>query len=429
MDKLKGLTTETEKCARCGTCRSTCPTFRVLGREGASARGKLSLIRAYLGGEVSGKGVYARHIKECALCGACKDSCPNGVDTVGVFAAARSELAAREGLPFAASFIMKSLLEPGRLMPAALKFASRLQGLLLKDSSVESGLLPRFSLPVVGDSRLLPPLAKVFFLDMPEVRALPETNGKDASIKQINVAFYAGCGVNYLMPETGLFSIRALKRAGASVTVPASQICCGMPAYSMGDVATARGMALKNLEVFERGGFDFIVTSCATCGYALKTMFKKLLGDDAALKDRVAAFSSKVRDLSEMLVNELRYKVFKGEVSGKGSGKKITVTYHDPCHLNRAQGIRREPREMLANAPGVEFKEMKFPCACCGLGGGLSTTNYELSIEIARRKAQSVKDSGADVLATACPGCIVQLRDAMHRYGVDVKVVHVVDLL
>ena len=136
--------------------------------------------------------------------------------------------------------------------------------------------------------------------------------------------------------------------------------------------------------------------------------------------------SLKVRDITELLVNELG---FKGDASRKGAGKKLTVTYHDPCHLNRAQGIRKAPRELIANADGVMFKEMRFPCSCCGLGGGLSTTNYELSIEIARRKAQSVKESGADVLATACPGCIVQLRDAMHRYGVDVKVVHVVELL
>lgn len=423
MEKLKDLEKEIDKCVRCGTCRSTCPTFRVLGRESACARGKLSLIVAYIKGDIAPSGVYARHIKECALCGACKDSCPSGVDTIGVFMAARAELVEREGLPFAASFIMKSLLDPGRLIPVALKFASRLQGLILKDSSVESGLLPRFSLPVVGANRLMPPLAKRFFLDMPEVRAL---QGADAGAGQAKVAFYAGCGVNYLMPETGLSSIEALKKAGASVTVPASQICCGMPAYSMGDVATARGMALKNLEVFERAGFDYIATSCATCGYGLKTMFGKLLGDDPALKDRVEAFSSKVRDISELLVNDLGYK---GRATDAPAGRKRTVTYHDPCHLNRAQGIRREPRELLANAAGVKFKEMKFPCSCCGLGGGLSTTNYELSIEITKRKAESVKASGAEVLATSCPGCIVQLRDAMHRYGVDVKVVHVVDLL
>ncbi len=429
MEKLRDFTGEIEKCVRCGTCRSTCPTFRVLGRESACARGKLALIGAYLNGEIPGSPVYARHIKECALCGACKDSCPNGVDTVGVFVAARAELVEKEGLPFVASFVMKSLLEPGRLMPVALRLASRLQGLILKDSSVESGLLSRFSLPVIGggggagNSRLLPPLAKRFFLDMPDVRAL---SGVGVGAGQAKVAFYAGCGVNYLMPETGLSSIEALKKAGASVTVPAAQICCGMPAYSMGDVATARGMALKNLEVFEQGEYDFIVTSCATCGYGLKTMFKKLLGDDPSLKDRLEAFSSKVRDISELLVNVLGYK---GHASWPSSGKKRTVTYHDPCHLNRAQGIRREPRELISSAPGVRFKEMKFPCSCCGLGGGLSTTNYELSIEITRRKAESVKASGAEVLATSCPGCIVQLRDAMHRYGVDVLVVHVVDLL
>jgi Fe-S oxidoreductase len=105
------------------------------------------------------------------------------------------------------------------------------------------------------------------------------------------------------------------------------------------------------------------------------------------------------------------------------------VTYHDPCHLNRSQGIRAEPRELLASKDSLEFRAMKFPCSCCGLGGGVGFTNYELSADIARRKAESVRGSGADIVATACPGCIVQIRDALHRNGVDAKVAHVVELL
>ncbi|MBI5562099.1 MAG: (Fe-S)-binding protein [Deltaproteobacteria bacterium] len=429
MKTLAQLREEINKCVKCGTCRSICPTFRVIGRESASARGKLALIQSYAAGELPMSETYVRHIKECTLCGACMDNCPNGVDTIGIITAARADAVERQGMPYAASFIMKTLLDPGRLMPMALKFASRIQGLLLKDSSVENGLLSRFSLPVIGGGRLLPPLARQFFLDTPEAKALFEDAekrpGPQGGAKTVRVAFYAGCGVNYLMPEVGAKSLDVLRRAGVELVVPSAQTCCGMPAFSMGDVPTARAMALKNLEAFEAAGFDYITTSCATCGHALKHLFRGLLGDDPELRPRVEAFSAKVRDITELLVNALGF-VGKGketDISGK------TVTYHDPCHLNRAQGIRREPRELISNAKGVAFKEMRFPCGCCGLGGGLSTTNYELSMEITRRKAEGVRDAGADVVVTACPGCIVQLRDGLHRYGVDAKVAHVVDLL
>ncbi|OGQ57373.1 MAG: hypothetical protein A3J24_00020 [Deltaproteobacteria bacterium RIFCSPLOWO2_02_FULL_53_8] len=506
MNPLRDLKDEINKCVRCGTCRSICPTFRVVNREAASARGKLALIDAYMKGGIPLSETYLKHIKECTLCGACRDSCPNGVDTLGIITAARADAVEKQGMPYAASLVLKTLLDPGRLMPMALKFASRIQGLLLKDSTVEMGLLSRFSLPMLGNGRLLPPLARQFFLDMPQIKALYERSVARPSAaqapKQIRVAFYAGCGINYLMPDIGVKTIDVLKKAGVELVVPSGQICCGMPAFSMGDVPTARSMALKNLEAFEAAGFDYITTSCATCGHALKHLFRDLLGDDPALKSRVETFCAKVRDITELLVNELGavaksppgppfFKV--GETSPlapfgpprpaplgagtpkveetksplgalfskggestpplwrqefppdavppdahalsfskdaeSGAVKKKVVTYHDPCHLNRAQGIRKEPRLLIESAVGVVFKEMKFPCGCCGLGGGLSTTNYYMSINITKRKIDSIKASGADIVATACPGCMVQLRDGLHKYGVDVKVVHVVELL
>lgn len=424
MNTLERLRDEIKKCVRCGTCRSVCPTFKALGRETACARGRITLVEHRLKGDLDLSENYLKHIKECTLCGACKSNCPNGVDTVAIFAAARAEAIELEGVPYAASVVFKNLLEPNKL-PWAVKLATRLQGVLFRDASAACGLLSRFSLPLIGSGRLLPPIARTPFLELPEVKAIgasaPPGRAKTASAR---VAFYAGCGVNYLMPGTGSASLDVLRRAGAEVVVPAGQVCCGMPAYAMGDIPTARAMALKNLEVFEASDFDFVTTACATCGHGLKSLFKDLLGDDPVLKGRAEAFSKKVRDISELLVNELG---FKGK--GRGPGRQTRVTYHDPCHLGRAQGVREEPRELVASSPGVTLKEMKNPCSCCGLGGGLSLVNYELSMEIAQRKAENIGNSGADVVVTACPGCMVHLRDALHRFGVKAKVAHVVELL
>ncbi|HLC18622.1 MAG TPA: (Fe-S)-binding protein [Thermodesulfobacteriota bacterium] len=430
---LSELKAETEKCVRCGTCRSICPTFRVIGRETASARGKLSLIRAYREGEIGLTENYLRHIKECTLCGGCRDACPSGVDTVEVFQAARADAVAREGLPFAASFVLKNMLDYTTLSARALKFVTRFKGLVFKDSATEHGLLSRFSLPLIGNNRLVPELADTFFLDLPEVKRLAANPGtgraggagaERAGKKTARVAFYAGCGVNFLMPNVGVASIKAVQKTDSEVVVPPGQVCCGMPAFYMGDVETARALAFKNLEAFEAVEADYIATSCATCSHGLKNVFRKLLSsEDPALEKRVDAFCSRVRDITELLAGELRF-----EGGGKGRDRQV-VTYHDPCHLNRNQGIRSQPRELLKGTADLEFREMKFPCSCCGLGGGLSLFNYDLSMEIAERKAESIRATGADVVATACPGCIVQLRDALHRYGVRAKVAHVVELL
>ncbi len=426
-ERLKGLSPEIDKCVKCGTCRSICPTFRGIGRESASARGKLSLIRAYLDGEKGLGGEYLKHLNECTMCGGCKSVCPAGVDTVRIINAARAEHVEKEGLPFAASFVMKNLLNYKGVMPRALRYVSKFKGLLFKDSPTENGLVSRFSLPVIGCGRLVPELAETFFLDTPEARSLERAPGVDGA----RVAFYSGCGVNFLMPDVGLKSVKALEKRGP-VVVPGAQVCCGMPAYYMGDVETARRLAIKNIEVFEGYDLDYIITSCATCSHALKNVFKDVIAEtgDGELIKRAENFAKKVRDITEFLPVKTPVTLpAEADETQSAPGKKPVVTYHDPCHLNRNQGIRDAPRDLIKSQEGLEFREMRFPCSCCGLGGGLSMNNYELSIKITERKANSVRDCGADIVATACPGCIVQLRDGLHRYGVNAKVVHVVDLL
>ena len=447
MENLARLSEEASKCVSCGACNAMCPTYSVVRREGTGPRGRVALIRARLeevAGSIEGSAFgdeYLRDIKDCTLCASCLKACPREVNVPELVLGARAEAARRGGLSIVASVIYKRLLAPGRLATLAMKTASRLKGLLLKDSPVENGLLSRFTLPLIGEGRLVPELADEFFLERPGVRAISlEGSGLEGSgvgglgaaasdhigqagqtgqagqIGTAKVAFFAGCGINYLMPEVGEATLRVLKAAGAQPLVPSDQVCCGMPAVSAGDLKTAKVLALKNLEAFDHGGFDFITTSCATCTHALKSGFARVLGDEGPrIKKRVEDFSAKVRDITELLQNELSYK---GRGAKRQKGEKVgkVVTWHDPCHLSRYQGIREEPRELLKKT-GLEFKGMKHPCKCCGLGGGLVFSNYELSMEIAKKKARSIVSSGADVVATACPGCMVQLRDALHRYG------------
>ena len=433
MKKLDEYLPELERCVRCGVCKGGCPSFAAEGREWASARGRVALLEALIRGSLEMTDTFVKRMKDCTLCGAC--ACPNGIDIPGLILAARAAHVEKEGLSIAASMVFKRVLDSKRLGPVAMKAAAKLQGLVLKpeasgasstDAMLRSGLVSKLQipyLPIEGKGRLVPRLAKKFFLERPEVRALGESApGGDSRTVGLKVALFAGCAVNYLMPELGRSALRSLKASGAEVTVPRAQLCCGMPALSTGDTETARSLALKNLEAFEASGADHITTACATCTHALKENFISLLCDEGPeMRRRVEAFSSKVSDITELLERELTVKARPAE-------ERKVVTYHDPCHLARGMGVKDEPRELIVKS-GHSFSEMKNPCKCCGLGGGLSFSNYELSMEIMRSKAENIKESKADIVATACPGCMIQIRDGLRRFGVDAEVKHVIELL
>jgi len=442
MKTLKQFTDEINKCVLCGTCRGVCPTFDVARREPASARGKVALCDALLKKEINISEGFIKHMTECVQCMACYESCPNDVNVPDIILAARTEIVKENGLPFIKSLTLRNFLDSERLMPAVMKFASNLQGLFFKGVPEESGLHRRFPLPLIDERRLMPPLADTFFL---ERRALTVEKGRKGEREKgrkilspirpftdspIRVGFFAGCLINYMLPNIGEASLKLIEKAGASVIVPLDQHCCGMPALGMGDVETAKSLALKNLEAFEQYELDYITTACATCGDGLKRKFKELLADEGSeMQKRVERFAGKVRDITELLVNELKiqnskFKTPNSELLTPNS----VVTYHDPCHLNRGQGIKDAPRELI-EISGARFKEMSHPCRCCGLGGSFNITDYDFSMEIARSKAEDIKNTGADIVATACPGCMIQIKDGLHQIGVKAKVLHVVELL
>jgi len=423
MKEIEEYSYEISRCVRCGVCRSVCPTFGVIKREAASARGKVALADAYLKGEVKLTDTLLKQITECVLCGACRQSCPNGVPVPDIMMAMRAEAVKERGLPFLPALIMKNLQKPDALMGKALKAASLVQGLLFKRVPGESGLHRRFPLPLIQKDRFVPPLAKKFFLDSVKRGGEIVSTGD----RGLRIGFFAGCMVNYVMPDIGTASLKVLKKSGVTVVVPQGQGCCGMPALGMGDVDAAKALALKNLEVFEEHDLAFITSSCATCSDGLKNRFRELLRDDGPdLSRRVDAFCDKVRDITELLVNELG--VTDATLGLNSSEPASVVTYHDPCHLRRGQGIKDEPRELI-EMTGAKRKEMGHPCRCCGLGGSFNITHYDFSMAINRSKAEDIKETGADVAATACPGCIMQLRDGLHKVGAKTDVKHVVELL
>ena len=222
------------------------------------------------------------------------------------------------------------------------------------------------------------------------------------------IAFFTGCMIDYKFPEIGHKLVKILKENGIDIDVPEGQVCCGSPLLRTGQTDIVQDLVDKNKEVFK--DYDTIITICSGCG--------------ATLKNNHPEYGSKlnVMDISEFLVDKLDASKLK-EVDMK-------VTYHDPCHLGRGQGIKDQPREIIEMIPGVEFEEMKYPCQCCGAGGGIKSGKPEIAMDLSKSKAEMIKDTGAEAVVTICPFCELNLQDGLNAIGCEnVKSMHILELL
>jgi len=222
------------------------------------------------------------------------------------------------------------------------------------------------------------------------------------------VAFFTGCMVDYKFPEIGHTLVKVLKENGIDIDVPEGQVCCGSPLLRTGQTDLVQELVDKNKEVFK--DYDTVITICSGCG--------------STLKNNHPEFGSKlnVMDISEFLEDKLDTSKLK-EVN-------LKVTYHDPCHLGRGQGIKDAPRNIIEKIPGVEFEEMKYPCQCCGAGGGIKSGKPEIAMDLSKSKAEMIKDTGADAVVTICPFCQLNLQDGLNAIGCeDIKTLHILELL
>jgi len=412
------------RCIKCGLCRAVCPTLIETVSESEGARGRVSLVEAVLDGRLRLSDVFAKRISTCINCKACIEACPSGVRVDDIVLAARAELVSRGKFPFFKRLILRGLLKRGRLLPPVGKTASLFQRALLRLSPKGSAL--RLLLPVVriDKERHLPVFAPRSFREqIPQI-----VSSKEA----FRVAYFVGCACNLIYTNIAFSVVDVLTKLGVDVIIPPLQGCCGTPVFNAGDFVTAREMAKKNMEALAVSEVDAIVVSCASCGLALKREYSKILGLETA------GFSEKVMDVSEFIVKKIGLEALKSAIE-RSSGvpveacrkqqREIVVTYHDPCHLKRGQGVRDEPREIIRIIPGLRFVEMSEPDRCCGGGGLYSFTHYEMSKAVASHKVNAIKETGAEIVLTSCPSCILQLRDALAQAGLSVNVMHVIELL
>jgi glycolate oxidase iron-sulfur subunit len=397
-----------DDCVHCGFCLTTCPTYVLWGEEMDSPRGRIYLMKEGLDGEPMSASLV-QHMDACLGCMSCVTACPSGVRYDRLIEDTRAQVERRHSRPQRQRLLREAIF-------ALFPYPRRLRLLRGPLRAYQASRLPGLIGP-----RLAPTLATLESL-APRLTRVPRPPGRIAARgrRRAVVGVLTGCVQSAFFPDVNAATIRVLAAEGCEVVVPPAQGCCGALSVHNGREFEAQGFARKLIDRFERAGVEQVVVNAAGCGSSMKE-YADLLRDDPRYADRAAAFAAKVRDLSEILVElgpvALRHPL------------PITVAYHDACHLAHAQGIRVQPRALLDGIPGLMVKEIADPEICCGSAGVWNVLNPGPAAELGDRKAKDVLATGAELLVTANPGCLMQVAAAVRRLGGEISLAHTAKVL
>ena len=414
---MKALEEQLVVCMRCGMCQAVCPLYAETGREADVARGKLALLDGLMKSMFDDPQGVGMRLNKCLLCGSCSANCPSGVKVLDIFMKARAIISGYMGLSPAKRLVLQGMLAHPGFFDKMLEWGAKFQNLLTRPvNDIVGTSCARFASPILADRHFKTLSPKPFHRAVP---VLDMPAGKSG----IRVAFFTGCLLDKLFPRVAESVIAVLQFHGIGIFMPQGQGCCGIPAVSSGDMSTFFRLLRHNLEVFESGKWDYLITACATCTSTLKKVWPSLSENETPeIRERVAALAEKTLDISQLLVSVL--KIPMDAVSDSGIG----VTYHDPCHLKKSLGVSDQPRAMIRTANGYKFREMPEPDACCGMGGSFNLQYYELSAKIGTKKRDQIISTNASVLATGCPACMMQISDMLSRAGDSVAVKHFIEI-
>lgn len=405
------------KCVRCGKCRSVCPVFAEIRTEIAAPRGHVFMVQMLRDGVVPPSEEVYERLANCLMCETCSTNCPSGIDIHELNAAARSYI--YENNPrLGKELIFDTLWTRPGLLKASTKLMWGAQKAGLQNMARRLGLT-RF-LP--GDLKK----AEEILSEVPSrsARSILKTKNPAQGEKKLTVGYFLGCGTDLLNPQVAIATVDVLTRSGCEVIIPPETRCCGLPHLANGKLETARLLAVHNIKIFNAYDFDYIITDCASCSAALSHKNLEFLLDGLKIEDEAKIFAQKVIDLNKFLIEVIDIKIPENVKT-----KKIKVTYHDPCHLANAQGIKKEPRELIKRVPGIQFIEMSEANRCCGGSGTYALTHYDLSMKILDKKMDSIMETGAEKIATSCPSCIMQISYGTRRHHFNSEVVHPVELV
>ena len=405
------------KCVHCGFCLQACPTYLETGLETESPRGRIALMKAVNEGRIGITPDVYRHWDLCIQCRACEAACPSGVPYGNLIEAVNSrvEQIRSRSLPARlAGRLALNVILPRQRRLELLALGLRLYQKggfqwVVRKTRILSALAPglaelEMSAPTISKRRL---------------RARGQVIPADGAARA-RAAMFSGCIMPLMHGPQMDAAMRVLARNGCEVEVTKGQACCGAIHSHVGDLQRARNLARQNIDAFENRDVDALVVASAGCGARMKE-YGHLLRDDPDYAERAERFGQTVKDIHEFLV-DLPFTPPTGRIHKR-------VTYQDSCHLANAQRITSPPRTMLTSIPGIEFVEMERSNICCGAGGTYTITEREFSLRVLDSKMQRVRETDAELLATANPGCVLQLQYGAKRHGLPVQVKYVTDIL
>jgi glycolate oxidase iron-sulfur subunit len=409
-----------DRCVRCGLCLPTCPTYVETLVETSGPRGRIALIMAVAEERLDllSPG-FVHQMSECLDCRACEAVCPSGVEYGRILEPARTQIVRAQGpvrswqARLGRAVVIGVLFAKLGVMRAAARLLKLYQRSGLQDLARRSGILRALRLEYL--EALAPRISDRFFVPRNQ-RFAPRGTPRATAF------LHAGCIMHVAFAEWNEATVRVLGAAGVTVVVPRDQGCCGAITIHAGEMPRGRELAKRNIAAFERSGADVYVINAAGCGSALKE-YGELFHDDPLWHDRASAFAASVRDVTEYL-DEI------GLPAAALGPVHAIVTYQDACHLAHAQRITAPPRRLLAQIPGLEIREMEESSLCCGSAGIYNVTQPEMAQRLQRRKVDHIVEVAPQIVATANPGCALQIRTGLDRAGAStIEVKHVVQLL
>lgn len=402
------------KCNRCGFCQAGCPVYRVTGSEHSLARGRWAVARGLVLGEIELSPEAVQALDDCLLCRGCTAHCFPALKTDEVVTAIRQAYLSRYGQPVLQRTVFRKVLSDSKRLEWAGRMAVWGKRSGLADLAYKTGLLGLVDKRLAVANRVVESMPEKIFRRGRDYRNAP------AKPKH-RVGYFVSCGLSFQYPEVVEATLRVLQRNGCAVTV-LNNTCCGRPAHAYGDLEAVRDIARKNVERLAPAmGLDAVVSECGSCSTHLKD-YGQLLKDDPAYAEKAAALAKKIQSFSEFLV-AIGANGLLGALQG-------TVTYHDPCHLsNRFAKITAQPRTLLKSIPGMTYKEMPEADWCCGAAGSYTFLHHQEAVGVLDRKMGNVEKTGASILTTECPACMMHLAYGVRRRGLPVQVRHLSQLL
>lgn len=407
-----------DSCVHCGFCLSTCPSYRILGKEMDSPRGRIYLMDAINEGEIALNSATVEHFDSCLGCLACVTTCPSGVQYDKLISATRHQVERNYSRRFLDQLLRRLIFS---LFPYPDILRILLVPLLIYQKSGlaqlirRTGIINKISPNLAAMESILPEITRKSFGS--NLRDRPSSQGKP----RYRVGMILGCVQRLFFPEVNEATVRVLTANGCEVIIPSSQGCCAALPEHQGQAEQAKSLARQMINSFADTGVDFVIINAAGCGHTLKE-YGHILADDPEYRDRAIAFAAKVRDAQEFLAD-----VGLTATLHPLADQPLSLVYQDACHLLHGQKISVQPRQLLRQIPGVTLKEPIDAALCCGSAGVYNMLQPEVAEELGRQKVDNLLNTKADLIASANPGCTLQI--SKYLSGSPISIMHPMELL